>query len=273
LVGLVGWLVLVIGTIALSARTVVRLAGVPQDGQLGTPTRSLAAGALAAVLGWSVASLFLHLAYFRPVLIVFALAGLLHTGTHDIAARQPALAAEASARAARSLRDSSVVAFIVVIATGAVTASMLLMLEQPRYTAKAQFTLLPAPGTYRSYALDVRSRTPVLPTYAAMIQSAQPMTRVRVDAEPATGLITMTAQTGDRIETEHLAAQTIAAAPLSVQRFGADRAYRLIQVSSIETTVESSWSARAITLTTIAVLAELGVITLIVRHVRRRHKH
>lgn len=273
LVGLAGWLVLIIGITALSARTVIRLAGAPQDGQLGTPTRALAAGALTAVLGWSVASLFLHLAYFRPVLIVFALAGLLHTSARDIAARQPASAEEASARAARGLRYGSVIAIITLISTGAVTASGLLMLKEPRYTAQAQFTLFPAPGTYRSYALDVRSRTPVLPAYAAMVQSAQPTDRVRVDAEPATGLITMTAQTGDLIETERLLVQTMAAAPLAIQRFGADRGYRLIQVSPIETTLEPSWSDRAIALTTIAVLAELSLIALIVRHIRRHHRH
>ncbi|MGH3867944.1 MAG: O-antigen ligase family protein [Pseudonocardiaceae bacterium] len=271
LVGLTGWLVLVIGTIALSAQTVTRLAGAPQDGRLGTPTRALAAGALTAIFGWSVASLFLHLAYFRPVLIVIALAGLLHTNTRDMVAQQPRSAAEASTRAARGLRHGSVT-IIVVIITGAVTASGLLLLGQQRYTSQALFTLAPAPRTYRSYALDVRSRIAVLPAYAAMIQSVEPMTRVQVDGEPVTGLITMTAQTGDLMGSERLMAQTIAAAPLAIQRFGADRSYRLIQVSPIETTVERSWSDRAIALTTIAVLAELGVITLVARHIRTHRR-
>lgn len=273
LVGLAGWLVLIIGIIALSARTVIRLAGAPQDGPLGTPTRALAAGTLAAVLGWSVASLFLHLAFFRPILIVFALAELLNTGTRDIAVQQPPSAAEANARAARVLRDSVVIVVIAVIATGATTACGLVTLGDPRYTAQARFTLLPAPGTYRSYALNVRNLNLVLPTYAAMIQGGQPPSRVQVDAEPATGLITMTTQTGDQMETERLLAQTIAGAPLAIQHFGGDRSYRLIQVSPIETTVEPSWSGRAIALTMVAMLAELIAIVLVARNIRSRQRH
>lgn len=272
LVGVAGWLAMAIGMVALATLAVIRLAGAPQDGRAGAPTRALAAGVLAAVLGWSLASLFLHLEFFRPVLAVFALAGLVHHSTRDGPARLGPAATQASSVAGRGLRDGSIIAVVAVLAAGAVATQGLLTLGEPRYRVEARFTLLPAPNTYQTYALDVRRRVPVLPAYAGMIQSRQATTGVRVDAEPASGLITMTAHGVDRGRTEARISQAMASAEQAVQRYGGDRGYRLVPVSPIEATVEQTWSEPAITLTVLAVLAEVGVIALIVRYLRQHHR-
>ena len=71
------------GCLVLSVRSIVRLAGAPRDGPDGAPTRALAAATLAALVAWSLASLFLHLSLVRTLWVVLALAGLLHTLTKD----------------------------------------------------------------------------------------------------------------------------------------------------------------------------------------------
>lgn len=271
-VGLTGWLVLIIGIVVLTVRSLIRLAGMSPDGRSDAPTRVLAAGVLAAVVGWSTASLFLHLAFFRPLLIVFALAGLLHVHTREAAARQTPAGVRTSAAAARGLRDGSIITVAAVLAAGAVMTQGLLTLGEPQYRVQSRFTLLPAPDTYPTYALDVRRRVPVLPAYAAMIQSAQRSTGVQVDAEPASGLITMTTYGVDQAATESRLGQAIATAGQAIHEFGGDRGYRLVQVTPIEATVEQTWSDIAITLTTVAVLAEVGVIVLIVRYIRKHHR-
>lgn len=272
LVGLTGWLVMVIGMVALTTVALIRLAGAPPDGRGGAPTRALAAGVLAALLGWSLASLFLHLEFFRPVLALFALAGVLHHSTREMPEQLGPAAGQASSAAARGLRDGSIIAVVAVLAAGAVATQGLLTLGEPRYRVDARFTLLPAPNTYPTYALDVRRRVPVLPAYAGMIQSSQTATGVQVDAEPPSGLITMTAHGVDRVQTEMRLSQAIDGADQAVRRYGGDRGYRLVQVSPIETTVEQTWSQPAITLTVLAVLVEVGVIALIVRYIRQHHR-
>jgi O-antigen ligase len=269
LVGLAGWLAMMIGTVLLAVRSLIRLAGMPQDGLVRAPTRPLAASVVAGLVGWSLASLFLHLEFFRPLLIVFALAGLLYTSTRDLGDRQPAAAAEASAAAARGLRDGSIITVAAVLAAGTVMTQGLLTLGEPQYRVQARFTLLPAPDTYPTYSIDVRRRVPVLPAYAGMIQSAQRGTGVHVDAEPASGLITMTAHGVDRAATENRINRAIGSAAQAVHEFGGDRAYRLVQVSPVEATVEQTWSDIAITLTALAVLSEAIVIVFIVRYIRK----
>jgi len=271
IVGLTGWLILVVGVMVLAVRSLIGLAGANQDGRHGAPTRALAAGVLGAVVGWSIASLFLHLEYFRPVLIVFALAGLLHCSTSD---RTTGHEADASARAVRGLRRGGTVAVILVLAaTSAATASWLTALTEPRYTARAQFTVQPAPGTYGPYSLDVRSRQPVLPAYASMIDSAPPHAETFVEAEPARGLITITAHGSDPDETGARVNQLIADGPQALARFGADRGFRLVQVSPLEITVGPAWSARAVSIGALVALAEVCVLAVvawrILRHPRR----
>ncbi|MDQ3988420.1 MAG: O-antigen ligase family protein [Actinomycetota bacterium] len=267
LVGLTGWLILVIGVMVLSVRSLIGLAGGNQDGRAGAPTRALAAAVLAAVVGWSLASLFLHLAQFRPVLIVFALAGLLRCTTSD---RATGPEVTARARAMRGLRRGSVVAVIIVLAaTTAVAASWWTALSEQRYTARAQVTVLPAPGTIEPYSLDVRSRLPVLPAYASMIDSAGPQEETFIEAEPARGLITITAHGSDPEETGARVNQLIADAPQALARFGADRGFRLVQVSPLEITAGPAWSGRAVSIGALVALAVGGVLAAAAWHDRR----
>ncbi|MUM31053.1 O-antigen ligase family protein [Mycolicibacterium sp. CBMA 361] len=64
--GLITWLVLVGGAITIAA---LRISSNPES-----VDRALAAATITAIVAWSVASIFLHLAYFRSFAIVLALA-------------------------------------------------------------------------------------------------------------------------------------------------------------------------------------------------------
>ncbi|WP_219416027.1 O-antigen ligase family protein [Pseudonocardia nigra] len=269
-VGLVGWMILVAGIAVLACRSVLRLAGAPDDGRLGAPTRTLAAGLLAVVVGWSTASLFLHVEYFRPVLIVLALVGLVAHRTKDSAARHTAAEAEAIRRATKGLLAGGTVAVMAVAAAGLLAAAMFAILNEPRYRVEALFTLLPAQGTYIAYGIDVRNRVPVLPAYAAMIDSSPAAAEVRVDAEPEKGVLTLTSFGATLEEAEATLAPAIADAPAAIARYRGDLQYRLVPLTRPEVTIEPYYSPRTIGITVGAVAVELMLLALLVGHIRRR---
>jgi O-antigen ligase len=267
-VGLFGWAVLMGGVVLLAVRSLLRLAGVPPDGADGAPTRALAAAALAAVLGWSLASLFLHLALVRTLWIVLALIGLLHVMTRE--RRTTAAEQLASTVAARGLRTGLSVAATMAVAGGLVGGTILYNLSQQTYTGVARVTLTPAAGTFESYGLDIRSRRPVLPAYAAMIQGDQSRKVLKVDAEPATGLITFTGLGSTLDEAQRRVDAALAGAPRSLQRYGADKEYNLVTVTPPEVTVERMYPPLAIVLAGAAVMAELIFCLLVLRLMRQR---
>lgn len=273
-IGLVGWIVLMGGVVLLGVRSILRLAGVPPSVPDPAPNRQLAAGALAAVLAWSLASLFLHMALPRTLWLVLALVGLVYVMTRDRAmtgerAARPA-ERQASAVAAAGLRAGIAVTLITAVAGATVGATILYTLGEDRFTAHATETLLPTAQVYESYALDVRSRRPVLPAYAAMLQGAQSRSALAVDAEPDTGLVSFTATGGTQQEAERRVAAALAAAPATLRGFGADRQYRLVDVSPVEVTAERVLPPTATLLAGLAVAAELAFCLLVLRLWPRR---
>jgi hypothetical protein len=268
-VGLAGWVVLVGGIGVLAVRSVLRLTAAPEHGWWGTPTRALAAGLVAVVAGWSTASIFLHIEHFRPVLVMFALVGLVAV---RVPAPDPAVAPEqaiARQRALRGLIAGGTAAVTIALALGLVATPLLLSLSEPLYRAKVVFTLLPAPNTYSAYGIDVRNRVPVLPAYAAMIQSGPAASDVRVDAEPEQGVITAVAEGATREEVEAAVDRVSAEAPSSMVRYRGDLQYRLVELTPREVTLQASYPMRAFAITGAVVAAELALIAAMVDRTRR----
>lgn len=266
--GLFGWIVLIGGMLGISVRSILRLAAAPRDGPRGAPTRALAAAGFAALVGWSTASEFLHLALERTLWIVLALVALIYVMARE---RRPDAAEQAaSAAAAVGLRRGTWSAAVLAVAGGAVGVVILYSLSQHLYTAVSTVTLTPAPGTFPSYTLDIRARRPVLPAYAAMIQADQSRSVLKVDAEPETGLITFTGTGATEDEAESRVQAALAAAPLSLHNYAADKEYTLLPVTPPLVTVERVYPPLAIVLAGAAVLVELIFGLAVLRLVRRR---
>ncbi len=173
ILGLVGWLVMILGFLTVAVLAII-VAPRSRD-------RILAAAALAAVIGWSVSSIALHLTYLRTLGVALALA----------AGLAPAWPPPADAL--RTLRHGVAVwATAVGIGLAAVWL-FVTAASSPGVTAIQRMTLVPVGpinGWY-AYALDVRSRIEMLPTVAIMMDDQQ--TPVRVTADPVRGLIDFTA--------------------------------------------------------------------------------
>lgn len=271
IVGLVGWLVFTGGLLALAVRAVLRLAGARENGSRGHPTRALAAGTFAAVFGWSVASVFLHLAYFRSLLYVLALLVLVYDSS-----RRPngdptkvANAYDASRRAARTglVRTAALAAAVLPVAV-----ALLAITGQRQFLSTASFTLLPSPDVWVGYALDVRNRVPVMPVYGTMLQGGTERDEVRVEAEPAKGVITMTSNGGSRDEAERRLATAVSQVPANLARFGGEREYQLVELEPPTTSVETIYPARSLALTGLGVLIELLVLAGVIHRLRLRHQ-
>jgi O-Antigen ligase len=272
IIGLTGWLVMIIGILVLSCRAIVRLAGVSDDGSPGLPTRGLAGAGLAAVLGWSLASLFLHLEYLPSLMISIVLIGLIHARSADVRAAQTPAALAASARTARALRAGSAIGAATTAAVVALVAVVLVVLAPLRYSSVAQYTLLPTVPGWESYLLDIRSREPVLPAYAAMLERGHNESEERADADPARGVIILTAYGNTREQAESNLAAFAGEAPQALEEYAADRAFRLVLVSPPDVEVERTFPGSLLALTAAAVVGELVLIKLLATWFRRRYR-
>ena len=184
LFGLLGWSVMILGFLAIP---ILRIIAQPRSSD-----RVLAAAASAAIVGWSVASIGLHLSYLRLLAVILALAGAL-------APTWPV-----PAGAVRTLlRGVAVWAAAVLVGSGAFWA-YLSVASSPAARATQRLTLVPdgpADGWY-SYALDIRSRIELLPTFAILLR--EPSSQVTINADVVRGLLsfTATADTADQARDE-----------------------------------------------------------------------
>jgi O-antigen ligase len=272
IVGLAGWIAMISGTIVLSCRAIVRLAGVPDDLSPDLPTRGLAAAGLASVVGWSLASLFLHLEYLPSLLIIIALIGLIDARSADLPAAHTPAALAASARTARALRAGSGICAGILPAAVALVAVIFVTLAPLKYSSEARYTLLPTAPGWESYLLDIRSRHPLLPAYAAMLERGHDESEERADAEPARGVITLTAFGSTREQAESRLAAFAGGAPQALEEYAADRAFRLVLVSPPDVKVERIFPGSLLALTAAAVAGELVLIKLVARWFRRRYR-
>ena len=182
--GLLGWAVVILGF--LSA---VLLAIIVNP---HSRDRILAAAVCAAIVAWSAASIGLHMAYFRTFGVVLALAA-------GLAPLWPP-----PAEAVRTL-VRGFLAWCLAGLLGFVAFWVYLTMNSSAAVTARQATTLepvgPAYGSY-AYALDIRSRIELLPTFARLMQD--PRSPVAITADPVRGIMTFTstAETADQARDE-----------------------------------------------------------------------
>ncbi|WNG86968.1 O-antigen ligase family protein [Mycobacterium sp. ITM-2016-00317] len=249
-VGLVGWIVFVGGCIVYLA---LRLTRMPSDA--AGSTRSLAAAVLAGLIAWSFASAFLHLAYFRTLAIVLALA-------IAVVSEAVPLSAQQGAEARRKL-PPEVLATIFGVAVGAV---ILLLSTNSTHTASQKVTLKPTRqiGWDLAYALDIKTRDPFLPTYAAMMSAG--VDRVTAKADSVRGIITLTVNDTDNDSARTDLGNALDAARVRLEDMGADSWYT---VTPVGTPAMHVGAVRSITSSVTAVVVGTLVAAGIHRWLRR----
>ena len=231
-IGLAAWLAMFAGFALLAGRAAARF------GAAGEPWRAhrpLAAAVLAGLAAWAVASVFLHLAYFRTLGVVFALAAAVAAEAAGLPRR-----ARAAGRAAPRSRPAPLVAAAVLLGATAGLATMLARTEQPTVTATRLVTLAPTvdPYAWNAYSYDVRSRLPVLPTFAALAvdprRADAPGAAVAAVPDPVRGTIRISAQADDEATARRRLDAALVEAGDRVRASGAARAYSLAPVGAVQ---------------------------------------
>lgn len=161
--GLAGWLVLIGGTLVVSADTARRRR------RLGLPAPRapdhLARGVTAGLFGWAVSSLFLHLAGFSVLLLVVAMVVAADVRTRELDAsgfrvvRGPGLAV-LTRRVARASG--------VGVLAAAVAATVLVVASGERWAATTTGVIVGGPAGETAYTRDVLSRPQVIATFNAL---------------------------------------------------------------------------------------------------------
>ena len=178
--GLISWLLLILAALTILG---LRICSAPR-----APERVLAAAVFAAIVGWSVSSLALHLAYFRTFALILALAGCL------------APAWPVPARVWRRYLDA-VVACVLAAIIGAGVFAATWAIGASRVVAVTQHTTLTPVGQvdgWYAYALDIRSRVELLPTMARLLH--QRGSAVEIQPDPVRGLLDFTATAATEAE-------------------------------------------------------------------------
>ncbi|WP_267615679.1 O-antigen ligase family protein [Gordonia bronchialis] len=177
ILGLLGWSIMVLGFVILA---LLRLAAEPR-----APDRVLTAGACAAIVAWSAASVTLHLAYFRTFGIVLAIAAAL-------APRWPVTSA------ARALVRGLAIWLVAVLVGTTVAWGIAAANTHPAYRASQRLTVKPVGVVdgYYFYALDIRTRSTFYPTVALVLHPQGD--DVTVVSDVVRGTLTFTAVESDR---------------------------------------------------------------------------
>jgi O-antigen ligase/capsular polysaccharide biosynthesis protein len=173
-VGVLGWLMLYGTAVLLAGRALLLSARLPEPDL--PAVRLLAAGVIAGLVGWAFASVFLHMAHIRTLMIVMALAAALDARARRTAQIAPLAASdpdhsEGSARWAGLIATGSgFAAAIGVIVAGSLAPPLL----APRWAAEHQVFLEPSHTAWFAedpYTLDLLSRRTTVQTYAAIVDS------------------------------------------------------------------------------------------------------
>lgn len=196
--------------------------------------RVLRAAVFGAIIGWSVASLALHMAYFRTFGLMLALAGGLAPAWPLPEGVTRRFAAGAGACAiAGAIGGGVFTAAWSAGATDSVTAS-----EYATLKPVGQFD-----GWY-AYALDVRSRVELLPTVAILLRDADP--RVDVKADPVRGLLDFVAAAPTEAEARNEVRSALGRAETTLGSAIGYNDYVLQTVGSIRIGTQSSHSAASV---------------------------
>jgi len=173
--GLAAWLFLIGTTAFVTTRALIvarRLSPGP-EADLGV---RLSAAVLAALAGWSVASVPLHLADLSALLVVVALGAALDVRTNLALEARKALGEPPGVPPSSVRPPRTPQLFVVGFAALALLAGVEALARgsaAPHWSATAVATVVPTePGAAdQAYAYDVQSRDRLLPTYAALLRN------------------------------------------------------------------------------------------------------
>lgn len=228
IVGLIGWTVFVGGFAVAVAIRLTRTSPAVAPAE-----RSLAAALLAGIVGWSFASIFLHLAYFRTFGIILALAGAVAT------AARPEIDFAVQTRPSR-VRETALA-----LGVGAAATALVLVLAPTRTdtTASQRVAIVPTGqmGGYYAYALDIRTREPVLPTFAAMM--ARGDKDVSAVADPVRGLIKLAVTAADPEAATARLKTAVAQARINLKDLRVDSWYHVVAVGDVQLTTHNNRTA------------------------------
>jgi O-antigen ligase len=216
-VGLAAWLFFFGGALSIAART---LAGARR--REAGPEAGLAAGALAALCGWATASIFLHLADFRILLLVVAVVAVLDARVRRLPVPPPVAPEREVARAGRRLAIPAI-ALAAVVGGGAGAAwAASPGASRSSFSASETAQVVPvasADSGTRAYGYDLLSRQDGLPTYlaivsrvAATLARSSPQVHVTVRSESTSPFLSVVAVGRNEAEVVRLPGATIGAA-------------------------------------------------------------
>ena len=170
LVGLFGWLALYGGATVLALRAWLRGR---DHGR--APGGRLAAGVVAGLVGWAVASLFLHLANLRILVVVVAVGAALDLRSRhlEVVGRERSPASDAAmlglARRRTAVRWAAGSA---VLLLGVLSLALFVVRSPSTWTATVRAVVEPAsPGADTAYVRDVLSRPVIMTTVAEVARS------------------------------------------------------------------------------------------------------
>lgn len=174
---LLAWLVFA-GTVVFAALRARRLTLVSRD---HATLRLLAVGVLGGVVGWAIASVFLHLSDFRALLLMAAIAAVL-----DLDARRLAVPVQPVAVVRR--RPALVPAVAVAVVVGAVGVSVGLLTAPTVYTSSTTLAVEASSDAVdggSAYQVDVLSRGTIVPTFAQLLDRSVTASDVVTDGADA----------------------------------------------------------------------------------------
>lgn len=233
--GLVGWTIMVAGFLMI---LVLRIFAQPQ-----ARDRVLVAAAAAAIVGWSVSSAGLHLAYFRTFAVVLAMAAALAPTWPVSTVVIRRFARDAGIwLLAIALGGAFFWAYLTANSTAVFRASQYLTLEPAR----------PINGWY-AYALDIRSRVELLPTMAKVLRD--PQSPVTIEADPVRGLLTFGAAADSPTAARDELQRAVAVAGNRLSQVNGYDQYRLQVIGSMRIT-----PTRDHTTTTVFAAVALGAV-------------
>lgn len=235
-------------------------------------SRYLSTGVIGGIIGWLVASVFLHLSDFRALLLLAAVAGAL-----DVHARQelqalpeePVVAGTTSGtshfRGYVAVSVVSLTALVVVLVTGGERYSHTTTLAVAPVSAEADWS--------RAYKIDVLSRGTIVPTIATVLDNSISVadlqrrtgnihdpTRTSVDFRPSRlgGSITVAVTADEEQVASDFGGAAVALARAEIVDLASG--YRLTGTTSVLTALPSYRMWAAVPLTLIVILSVTGAV-------------
>lgn len=271
-VGMAGWAILVIGMLVLAYNATVRLAGSFPDARGGRLTRAAGAAGIAAIVGFSAASIFLHLAYSRTFLFVCALIGYMYTVARTDRELSRPGPRRATNRARKAFAFASAVTVLTAVAATVVGATLVGVLARQTYVATSELTLQATGAGYPGYAMDVRRRVATLPAYASVIQAGGANQETTVIADPTRGVMTVTAVGSSPAEAIQRRDAIVTNAPNAIKQSSLDAVYNVVTVSVGDVTEKRAVDGTTLRIVLLATAGEIALVLFLCGRIRREER-